>query len=73
MRLFRSEEHVNRVVADWGTPRGATFSLDQCWTLAQRWFADRLDPDWRRRTPDEAHEIFAAAGLTGDFWKLVPR
>ena len=73
MRLFRSEEHIERAVDSRGLARGATFSVDQCWTLAQRWFADRLDPDWRRRTMDEAHAIFAAAGLAGDFWMLVPR
>ena len=73
MRLFRSEEHIDRSGAQRGIPRGATFTVDQCWTLAQRWFADRLDPDWRRRTAGEAHEIFAAAGLAGEFWTLVPR
>ena len=72
MRLFRSEEHIARSIETEGIPRGATFTTDQCWTLAQRWFADRLAPDWRRRTIDEAHEIFEAAGLTGDFWRLNP-
>lgn len=72
MRLFRSEEHVERAVAAQGIPRGATFSIDQCWKLARDWFADRLSPDWRRRTIEEAHEIFAGAGLTGDFWRLTP-
>jgi hypothetical protein len=72
MRLFRSEEHIGRAVATTGMPRGAAFSVHQCWTLAQRWFADRLAPDWRRRTVDEAHEIFESAGLTGPFWRLNP-
>lgn len=72
MRLFRSEEHIDRAMAAAGIPRGATFTVNQCWTLAQRWFADRLSPDWRRRTIDEAHEIFGAAGLTGAFWRLTP-
>ena len=53
-------------------PRGAAFSVQQCWTLAQQWFSDRLAPDWRRRTADEAHEIFESAGLTGAFWRLTP-
>jgi hypothetical protein len=72
MRLFRSEEHIDRAMAAIGLPRGATFTVDQCWTLAQRWFTDRLAPDWRRRTVEEAHEIFRAAGLTGEFWRLTP-
>ena len=71
MRLFRSEEHIERAVAA-GMPRGAVFTVDQCWKLARRWFDDRLAPDWRRRTIDEAHEIFASVGLKGSFWKLTP-
>ena len=73
MRLFRSEEHVDRAVRAAGIPRGETFTVGQCWTLAQHWFADRLSPSWRRRTGDEAQEIFAGSGLTGPFWQLAPR
>jgi hypothetical protein len=70
MRLFRSEEHVQRWSATTGITTGATFPVDSLWRLAQLWFHDRLAPSWRRRTPDEAHAIFAAAGLSGDFWRL---
>ena len=68
MRLFRSEEHVRRWSEESGTPVGAIFGLDALWRLAQLWFQDRLDPAWRRRTPDEVHAIFARAGLDGPFW-----
>ena len=71
MRLFRSEEHVDRYSEAAGRSRGAVFSTAQCWTLAQRWFADRLSPDWRRRTPDEVHAIFSEIGLVGPFWRLA--
>jgi hypothetical protein len=70
MRLFRSEEHVRNWCTQTATLVGAVFSLDSLWRLAQLWFHDRLSPDWRRRTPDEAHAIFASAGLTGPFWRL---
>jgi hypothetical protein len=72
MRLFRSEEHIDRAVAAGRTPRGEMFAVQQCWTLAQHWFADRLSPEWRRRTPDEVHRIFERCGLTGPFWRLSP-
>ena len=45
-------------------------TLEQQWELARRWYSDRLDPDWRRRSPDEAQQVFADCGLTGPFWKL---
>jgi hypothetical protein len=71
MLLFRSEEHLQR----WQTERelspGATFTLEQQWALARAWYADRADPDWRGRTPEEAESVFAGVGLTGSFWELT--
>jgi hypothetical protein len=69
MLLFRSEEHVER----WRerTRRvGEIFPLETCARLAHAWYADRLAPDWRRRTLDEAQALFASLGLGSDFWKL---
>jgi hypothetical protein len=69
MLLFRSEEHVDRW-HDRGTDRGAVFSVEQLWGLARSWYEDRMAADWRRRTPEEAEELFRSLGLTGPFWKL---
>ncbi|MFN2489342.1 MAG: hypothetical protein ABR529_06345 [Actinomycetota bacterium] len=44
-------------------------SLQQQWRLARIWYSTRLDADWRRRTPEEAHEVFSECGLTGPFWR----
>ena len=52
--------------------RGATVTLEQTWTLARLWYENRLDPEWRRPTPDEALAAFRAAGLDGAFWTLDP-
>lgn len=71
MLLFRSEEHVERWRADRSLPRGELLSVRQQWELARLWYSNRLDPDWRRRTPQEAEEVFSQTGLVGDFWKLV--
>jgi len=45
-------------------------TLEQTWRLAKLWYHDRLDPQWRRRTPAEATAAFASIGLTGAFWQL---
>ncbi|MDQ6709028.1 MAG: hypothetical protein M3Z11_00580 [Candidatus Dormibacteraeota bacterium] len=66
MLLFRSEEHVGRS----GKPAGASMTVGQAWRLADRWYRDRADPTWRRRTADEAEQLFAEIGLLGDFWRL---
>jgi hypothetical protein len=70
MLLFRSEEHVRRWYQKQGMTTGVTLTLEQQWELARLWYADRMSPEWRRRTPEEAEAAFARVGLTGDFWRL---
>ena len=70
MLLFRSEEHLENWLADRDIRRGATMTVEQQWRLANAWYSDRLDPSWRRRTPEEAEQVFARCGLTGSFWHL---
>jgi len=45
-------------------------SVQTAWELALVWYNDRLSPDWRRRTTEEAETLFRGLGLTGDFWAL---
>ena len=71
MLLFRSEEHVERWCRDRGSEKGGLLTLDQLWGLARTWYRDRLEPGWRRRTPEEAEGVFASLGLTGEFWRLT--
>ena len=70
MLLFRSEEHATRWCEGKGLPRGGTMSPEQGWRLARAWYGERLAPDWRRKTLDEAEAVFREIGLVGDFWRL---
>ena len=72
MLLFRSEEALDQWCATRGQPRGGLLDLGTLWALAQAWFHDRSSPAWRRRTPEEAQELFARLGLTGPFWQFAP-
>ncbi len=54
-----------------GREPGAVIPLAQAWQLAVAWYADRLAPAWRRRTPDEARQTLDRVGLTGPFWRLA--
>jgi hypothetical protein len=71
MLLFRSEEHVHRWSDERRSPVGGTLTPAQGWSLADAWFHDRLDVEWRRRTPEEAQALFTSIGLTGPFWQLA--
>jgi hypothetical protein len=70
MLLFRSEEHVTRWCEQWHQPRGAVFSLEQQWKLAQAWYADRMELDWRRKTSEEVEALWTELGFTSSFWAL---
>ncbi len=70
MRLFRSEEHIDRWRTVRDLPRGGTMTPVQCWQLAQAWYADKLSPDWRRKPVAEAEATLAGIGLTDPFWNL---
>ena len=69
MNLFRSEEHV----ANWlgGREPGATITVAKLAELAQAWWHDRLDPDWRPHTREQNQAILERVGLTGEFWRLA--
>lgn len=53
-----------------GTTRGAVIPVEQCWKLAERWYRDRLDPNWHPKTAEEIEQIFNAVNLTAPFWSV---
>ena len=70
--LFRSDEEIESWLQRINRARGAVLSLQRVWELAKRWYADRLSPDFRGRTADDAQAIFRQFGLTGEFWCATP-
>ena len=61
---------MDRWCAEYRVPRGASVALDRLWRLTGPWYADRLNEDWRPKTPDAIERLFTEAGLTGDFWRV---
>lgn len=61
---------MSRWAACAGQPVGAIVPLPTLWELAVLWYRDRLAPDWRRRSTEEAQALFDAVGLTDPFWHL---
>jgi hypothetical protein len=71
MLFFRSEESLKQWLESKQLKRAAVFSLPQIWDLSQRWYHNRMSPDYRGRTADQVQEIFEEAGLTSEFWKAT--
>jgi hypothetical protein len=68
MLVFRSEDHLTRWLA--GRQPGATITVSKLAELAEAWWADRLDPDWRPHTREQNQAILDRLGLTGEFWRI---
>ena len=51
---------LGRLYAARGMARGAVLPLDQVWTLAQAWYAGRLNADYKGRSAAEIEAILAA-------------
>jgi hypothetical protein len=70
MLFFRGEEHVQRWCDARELERGAMLPPAQAWRLAVGWYWNKLQPEWRRHTPEQAETLLQSIGLTGEFWKL---
>ena len=69
MLFFRSEGALNDWLASRDAERGAVFSIPQLWQLSQRWYHNRMSPDYHGRSVEQVLEIFRQAGLTSEFWQ----
>lgn len=70
MLLFRAEEHIENWRTQWHQSQGATLTIDQAWRLADAWYRNKMEPDWRRATLEQTEDLLASIGLTGPFWDL---
>ena len=66
--FFSSRHDIDGWCARHGFPRGEAIDVATGVALAREWFGDYLEPTWRRKTPDEALQVFRSLGLTSEFW-----
>lgn len=69
MLLFRSEEHLATWVERTHPPASTILSLEQLAGLAHAWYVNKLAPDWKRHSAEEAEALFARLGLDPEFWR----
>jgi hypothetical protein len=69
MLFFQSEEWLNEWLISKRVERGAVLSVPQLWDLSQRWYQDRLSPEFHGRTAEQVQRIFRELGLTSEFWQ----
>lgn len=71
MLFFRSEEYLDQWLESNHLKRGAVLSIAKIWELSQRWYRDRMSPEYHGRTADQVQDIFKGTGLTSEFWKVA--
>ena len=49
---------------------GYTITMEQCWSLAMRWYGGRAERNWQRLDAQGTQTLFERLGLTGAFWRL---
>jgi hypothetical protein len=69
MLFFRSEEMLSEWLASHHAERGAVLFIPKLWELSQRWYHNRMSPDYRGRTVEQVQEIFKEVGLNSEFWQ----
>jgi hypothetical protein len=65
---FHAESHIDDWCRRHALPRGATMSIPALWDFASDWYGSYLRTPWRKRSPDDARNLFARHGLTSPFW-----
>lgn len=61
---------MSRWCDQWNQLRGAIISLEQQWKLAQAWYVDRMDMEWRRKTTGEIDLLWQELGFASPFWDV---
>lgn len=70
MLVFENEAQVNAWCNRHHIPRGDLQPLALIWEFSKKWYGNHLNADWTKWTMEEAKQIFAAFGLTGETWAL---
>ena len=69
--FFSSEARIDEWCRRHGRPKGAILEMPRALALAELWFSDYASPEWRRKTPQEALEIFNRLELDPEFWNFT--
>jgi hypothetical protein len=67
--FFSSESEIDVWCNRHGLPRGETIDIAKGIALARAWFGDYLELTWKRKSPDEAQQVFRSLGLNSTFWR----
>ena len=71
MLFFRSEDALNEWLSANKIAPGHVFTVPQLWNLSQRWYRNRMSPDFHGRTLEQVQEIFNEFELTSEFWQIT--
>jgi hypothetical protein len=66
--LFHENDDIHAWTEERGIQFGSVVPIDTMWTLAQRWYGNKAELDYKRLSRDEVMHLFKELGLAGEFW-----
>jgi len=70
MLLFGNEDEVDLWCLERNIKKGSVQPVSKIFDFAKEWYANHLNPDWKKWTVIEATELFRRHDLHGDIWDL---
>lgn len=70
VQIFKTESEIDDWCKQHNMPKGEVLPIAKVWELAQIWYGNYLDKDFKLKTKDIAQGMFQQVGLTSDFWSL---
>lgn len=70
MVFFSSQQHLNEWLDKDPSMKGESLTVDKTVELSKPTYTGKMELDFERPPKDELMKRWAAAGLTGDFWRL---
>jgi Alkylmercury lyase len=66
--FFSADSQIDSWCARHGLPRGEAIDIATGVALAEEWFGDYMALTWKRKSRDEARQVFLSLGLSSEFW-----
>ena len=70
MLFFKDESQVTAWCARHRIPKGDIQPVEKVLELAKRWYGEYLQPDWTKKSVNDARAIFTELGLSHPIWSL---
>lgn len=70
MLIFSNEAQVDKWSKQYNIPKGDVQPIEKIWQFSKKWYGGHLKKDWKKRTIEEAKQLFAEFSFENEIWNL---